>query len=834
MAASAGTNAVSAVPVAAAERRSSALLLRSSSPIAAKHTTPTLQKLGSPKHRTGSKTARSAAAAEPVVSQPVAVRRMTVRLMSGSTLLAATTTHTGATSHTLKTAVYRVMVARHRRRASANPNEVLSLLRLASLHEKQCHWKEAADWWERCAAAVQRVALTTTVAANTVDAAKQQSQHLPKARLHAVWRRCGWCRFRSWQCCSDTDVRVRCELLKQAHTAYTHCLEHVKFDVALQSVIGRDEVVQFCIRYEHVAIAMVATLTCCVLLCACSSCIAMKGALAVYQQIVTTLSFYPKYTEVLLRAATVMSHLCTLRNAPVQKLAKTASKYIDAFRAIQTQQHKEVPDHVLLLYAQVCEAQGSDSAMQKSTAARETVFLHKKAALKAAHKRLKKPYKTAAEWYKAPETQLELAKDAVVRGDSVIAAHYYKQALKQPVPTPAAATATADTATTDTAATVTASTDAAIASDKNEQECIPHCDCCESMQCLMHVTDSDSTIVSSSIPPSVSTVSNSAIGVQIVSDASYEDLMSAAEVFIGMQQQGSSDNTALVVQLLSAALQLKPFDLQARTLLCSISESSDVAAAATTNPTMQLVLHHAKEESIARKLQKRWRLRIWGTKAHDKYLAMCIQQWEVELSANHYDLHARSQLAYFAKRIYRPLFLHEEAVIRKLQAFVRACLFTKRWYLANRAHHLRKLSLLHKQLLLQPYNGELRHAVKQSCSDSYTPMHHDVRRHYKLHIQQDKAVVVLQRAYARHAVRQQARRQLQQIELQRIRRLHAAATAIQGCSRRWRARKRTNSIKLAKQRMLKAVHLVQRVWRNRSANWRWHIKHIKAKQAAEH
>jgi hypothetical protein len=44
--------------------------------------------------------------------------------------------------------------------------------------------------------------------------------------------------------------------------------------------------------------------------------------------------------QVLLRAATVMSHLCTLRNAPVQKLAKTATKYIDAFTAIQTQQHK--------------------------------------------------------------------------------------------------------------------------------------------------------------------------------------------------------------------------------------------------------------------------------------------------------------------------------------------------------------------------------------------------------------------------------------------------------------------------------------------------------------
>jgi hypothetical protein len=59
-----------------------------------------------------------------------------------------------------------------------------------------------------------------------------------------------------------------------------------------------------------------------------------------------------------------------------------------------------VPDHVLLLYAQVCEAQGSDSAIQKAIAARETVFLHKKAALKAAHKRLIKPYKIAAEWYK--------------------------------------------------------------------------------------------------------------------------------------------------------------------------------------------------------------------------------------------------------------------------------------------------------------------------------------------------------------------------------------------------------------------------------------------------
>jgi hypothetical protein len=58
-----------------------------------------------------------------------------------------------------------------------------------------------------------------------------------------------------------------------------------------------------------------------------------------------------------------------------------------------------------------------------------------------------------------------LAKDAVLRGDSVIAAHYYKQALKQPVPTIAAATATA---TDDTAATVTASTNAAVASDNGE------------------------------------------------------------------------------------------------------------------------------------------------------------------------------------------------------------------------------------------------------------------------------------------------------------------------------------------------------------------------------
>jgi hypothetical protein len=237
MAASAGATHLSPVPVAAAERRSSALLLRGGSATAMKHTAPTVKKLGSPKHRTGSKPAKGAAATEAAVSQPVALRRMTVRLMSGSTLLAATTTHTGATSssHNLKTAVYRVMVARHRRRASANPNEVLSLLRLASLHEKQCHWNEAADWWERCAAAVQRTVPPSTVAAITTDAAKHQIPQQPTARLHAIWRRCGWCRFRSWQCCSDTDVRARRELLKQAHTAYTHCLEHVKFDVALVS-----------------------------------------------------------------------------------------------------------------------------------------------------------------------------------------------------------------------------------------------------------------------------------------------------------------------------------------------------------------------------------------------------------------------------------------------------------------------------------------------------------------------------------------------------------------------------------------------------------------------
>jgi hypothetical protein len=45
--------------------------------------------------------------------------------------------------------------------------------------------------------------------------------------------------------------------------------------------------------------------------------------------------------------------------------------------------------------------------------------------------------------------------------------------------------------------------------------------------------------------------------------------------------------------------------------------------------------------------------------------------------------------------------------------------------------------------------------------------------------------VLVQRAYARHTVRQQARKQLQHIQLQRIRRLHSAATAIQGCCRKW-------------------------------------------------
>jgi hypothetical protein len=70
---------------------------------------------------------------------------------------------------------------------------------------------------------------------------------------------------------------------------------------------------------------------------------------------------------------------------------------------------QEVPDHVLLLYAQVCEAQGVDSGIQKAVAARENVFLHKRAALKAAHKRLKKSYKTATEWYKVRTKMLTKA-----------------------------------------------------------------------------------------------------------------------------------------------------------------------------------------------------------------------------------------------------------------------------------------------------------------------------------------------------------------------------------------------------------------------------------------
>jgi len=90
------------------------------------------------------------------------------------------------------------------------------------------------------------------------------------------------------------------------------------------------------------------------------------------------------------------------------------------------------------------------------------------------------------------------------------------------------------------------------------------------------------------------------------------------------------------------------------------------------------------QERGARRVQRKWKTRIWSLDYIERYHKVCVNRWEEKLKKRHYDMRTREKLTYFAKAKWRGLFLFEDTMATRIQRFYRAVQMKWLWLSARR------------------------------------------------------------------------------------------------------------------------------------------------------
>ncbi|CAM9519143.1 unnamed protein product [Chrysoparadoxa australica] len=287
----------------------------------------------------------------------------------------------------------------------------------------------------------------------------------------------------------------------------------------------------------------------------------------------------------------------------------------------------------------------------------------------------------------------------------------------------------------------------------------------------------------------------------------YDDLMDASEVFSSFQAVEKACYFA------ERALELKPHDAEARGLLRKIC-GGEVAEA------------HAKEDLVARLIQRKWRTRLWTGKHLYEARAMCLGELETRLQRSYYsDLQARRGLAYFSRWRHRPLFLYEDTCAAQLQRAVKTWLVRMRWVAKKQAKHERVLAKLYRNWKAKgPWDCTLRGEIVRLASSRYTPAGHIIRDVVAKVELQDRAVLAVQRCCRSYLARQEMKAMLARFMQMQALQQEKSAMAICMGIRRAVAVKELRNRRLLQRRRVEAAVVLQRIWRCRVNSWRYNLK----------
>ena len=151
------------------------------------------------------------------------------------------------------------------------------------------------------------------------------------------------------------------------------------------------------------------------------------------------------------------------------------------------------------------------------------------------------------------------------------------------------------------------------------------------------------------------------------------------------------------------------------------------------------------QEAGARRMQRKWKTRIWSRTYYWRYHKICVDRWEQKLKKRHFDMRTREKLAYFAKNKWRGLFIYEEAMATRIQKFYRAVQMKWLWMSGKRAKHKTELAGVYKRWRRHPYDLDLRAQCVVAAAHKFTPDTHNIKKLPERFENENRAALLLQR-----------------------------------------------------------------------------------------
>lgn len=229
------------------------------------------------------------------------------------------------------------------------------------------------------------------------------------------------------------------------------------------------------------------------------------------------------------------------------------------------------------------------------------------------------------------------------------------------------------------------------------------------------------------------------------------------------------------------------------------------------------------EEHSVFVIETSWRHRWMAPGYRKKYYQIVIEDLELKLKKNYFNMKVRRELTYFAKKKWRPHFLFENECAKRIQRQFRHAKIIWRWQAPQRAKYSSLASETYRQYMKTPMKRNIREEVYRLSLHKYVSKKHAIHKLVPSMKLQDKAHSIIWKAFKAYKFRIDIEKAIKLRIKKRWEKWHEATLRIQSVWRMVPARKIKYKLELERENLIKTTIKIQRFVRARNQTFRYNV-----------
>lgn len=219
-----------------------------------------------------------------------------------------------------------------------------------------------------------------------------------------------------------------------------------------------------------------------------------------------------------------------------------------------------------------------------------------------------------------------------------------------------------------------------------------------------------------------------------------------------------------------------------------------------------------RDEIALQTILQAWKSRCWSWGFIKRLKDQRIEELEVSLSNNYFDVETRKNLSYYARNKYRPQFYFEEVCASRIQRAYRKFKKTWIWQEAQRRNYGIQAAELHHRFLKDPFRRELRKEVSHAVKHKFMPRKHPLHVVMRKISLENRAIGQIIRCITAFQKRRALQVKINERKARQLLLYSQYATRIQKYARSMIAKKKIQSLKIHNFTLKAAAKKIQRLW----------------------